>query len=281
MKSSFLFSIIASLSLLSACTQTTTEYSSGNSFVNRNAPENAASQPAIVYPMSNPSITDGRKIWDAQNCASCHGAEGEGSDACKIKFSDEFYSYHQTPILTYRALEFDLPEKKHPKVNLSGKEMWDLVFFVRSLGIPPMTEKQIAEIDPFFSANCAQCHGPKGFGDGALSHTLDPRPANFHQYIRLYDRQDFMLFNHIAEGLYPAAMPPWRNFKDPILKVEVDNAYIKKLVQYVRHFSVDPGDKPLAWWDDEKNGKPPVLDAEDLDKCCKKPAGKASTQSQR
>ncbi|MBX9723452.1 MAG: cytochrome c [Candidatus Obscuribacterales bacterium] len=276
----FLASITTCI-LLSACTQTTTEYSSGNSFVSRSSPDSAGDQPPIVYPMSNPSITEGRKIWDAQQCASCHGQAGQGTESCKIKFSDEFYTYHQTPILTYKALEFELPKKKHPKFNLTSNQLWDLVFFVRSLGIPPMTEKQIADIDPFFSANCAQCHGPKGYGDGPLAHTLDPRPANFHQYIRLYDRQDFMLFNHIAEGLYPAAMPPWRNFEDTILKVKVDNAYIKKLVQYVRHYGVDAGDNPASWWNEEVNGKPPVLDAEDLKKCCEKPLSKDKTQSER
>ena len=261
--------IIASISVsisLSACQSAKTEYASGSSFVSNIADKDRM---PIIYPSNNPSISDGREVWEKNNCASCHGDDGSGVDSfvqggSQKDLTDEYFMYRRTPTAIYNALMYGLPKKGHPKIgDESPQKIWSLVFFVRSLGCPPFTEKQLAEVEPFFSANCAGCHGPQGFGDGKLAQGLDPRPANFHQYNRLFDRQDYMLFNHIGDGLYPAAMPPWRGYKDPHLKIDVDNRYIKKLVQYVRHFHVDSGDKPLAWWEESKNGKEPIIDEQD------------------
>lgn len=270
--SSFLLLSIFSIAVFcSGCTPGKSEYSSGSSFAGMSKDLDKV---MIVYPMSNPSITEGRELWDKMNCASCHGDHGQGvAGKSDTDLSDEFFMYRRTPIKMYRELYFDLPKKGHVKIDAPPQKVWGLVFFIRSLSCPPFSNETLAEMEPFFSANCAACHGMKGFGDGEKAKGLNPRPANFHQYNRLYDRQDFMLFNHIGDGLFPAAMPPWRGFKDPQLKVEVDNRYIKKLVEYVRHFAVDTGDKPLFYWDEAKNGKAPILDEADLEECCPQPDG--------
>lgn len=257
------------LCLLSSCSEHKAEYSSGSSFAGSNQ-----AKVVIVYPMKNPSITEGRQLWQKLNCAACHGEDGKSPNGkAKVDLSSEFFIYRETPIRVYRMLAYDLPKQGHPEIKESPERLWDLVFYARSLACPPFTEAQLAEIKPFFSANCSVCHGPEGYGDGPRARGLNPRPANFHQYNRLFDRQDFMLFNHIANGLFPSAMPAWRGYSDPNLKVDVNDKFMKKLVEYVRHFAVDAGDKPLKWWDENENSAAPILDPALMqdDQCCQNP----------
>ncbi|MBX9567497.1 MAG: c-type cytochrome [Candidatus Obscuribacterales bacterium] len=258
------------LCLATACSENKPEYSSGSSFAGSNQ-----AKVVIVYPMKNPSITEGRQLWEKLNCASCHGEDGKSTNGkSKVDLSSEFFIYRETPIRVYKMLAYELPKQGHPEIKESPERLWDLIFYARSLACPPFTEAQLAQMKPFFSANCSACHGPEGYGDGPRATALNPRPANFHQYNRLFDRQDFMLFNHIANGLFPSAMPAWRGYSDPNLKVDVNDKYIKKLVEYVRHFAVDSGDKPLKWWDEKENSAAPILDPALLqqDQCCPNPA---------
>lgn len=252
---------------LSACVSNKTEYASGTSFATMQMHDEKV---PIVYPMRNPSITAGQEVWEQMKCASCHGEGGTSPFKDKPDLSNEFYISHLSPLRMYRHLIYDLPkkEKRHPKFEANDPKVWDLVFYVRSLAFPPLTEKQIAEIKPFFVANCSACHGPEGYGDGPMASGLNPRPANFHQYNRLFDRQDFMVYNHIAAGLFPSAMPAWRGYEDPHLKVVVDEIYLKKLVEFVRQFHSEAGPNPGSWWG-EKDNKPLPFDPKQAeDECC-------------
>ena len=131
----------------------------------------------------------------------------------------------------------------HPalKDKVSTQDIWDLVAFVRSLSRPALTASERHHLGAVFGANCADCHGVKGYGDGALSHNLDPLPANFHQYDRFLERQDTMLWNHIADGLYPAAMPGFLDRQDRANNVVFDKNFVMQMVRYVRHFQFDYG----------------------------------------
>lgn len=267
------FCIVFLALLLCSCVKNNSEYSSGSSFAGYVKEEQKI---PIVYPMKNPSITEGRKIWEKLDCASCHGDNGKSPNGkSKIDLSDEFFIYRETPIRIYKLLTIELPLKGHPRIAEPEEKIWDVVFFVRSLACPPFDEAELAKMKVFFSANCSGCHGPEGYGDGPLSKSLDPRPANFHQYNREFDRQDFMLFNHIANGLFPSAMPAWRGYTDPNSKVIVDDRFLKKLVEYVRHFHVDAGENPKYWWSEKTNGAAPIMDADELEKdCCERPPEK-------
>ncbi len=126
----------------------------------------------------------------------------------------------------------------HPAVRekLSRREAWDLVFYVRSLGDLPLDDKTIADVDAVFGSNCAVCHGKKGYGDGPLSKNMEPVPANFQNKARFYDRSDAVLFDHIANGIKWEGMPNFLGKEDKAKDIKFDQAYIWKLVQYVRHF---------------------------------------------
>ena len=111
--------------------------------------------------------------------------------------------------------------------------------YTRSLGQPALDDKTLSEVDPVFGSNCAVCHGTKGDGDGPLARNLEPMPANFQRFDRFFNRSDDVLFDHIANGIRWEGMPNFLGKKDGKKNVHFDEAYIRKLVQYVRKFQVN------------------------------------------
>lgn len=64
-----------------------------------------------------------------------------------------------------------------------------------------------------YDANCASCHGPKGYGDGPAGAQLNPRPANVAALMRMgHMASDAYLAWTIGEGGVPvkSAMPPFK-----------------------------------------------------------------------
>lgn len=244
-------------SLLGACA-TKSEYAGGSSYAASSMGTGNQQQYLINYPGLNPSLPSGMKIWKEQNCAACHGEDGAGVPGkTKVNLAEPVFTYRATPLSQYKKLVYDLPKKNHPDVQklLSDQQMWDLIFYVRALSHPPLSPKQIEEIYPVFVLNCSGCHNTNGYGDGALAHALDPQPASFHQFNRMFDRQDSMLFNHMHDGLFPSAMPPWAGYKDTKFGITFDDAYLRKLVQYVRHFHVDAGGGIGRWYDEQADAR--------------------------
>lgn len=187
----------------------------------------------IVYPTDKPSVADGAVVFKGQNCVSCHsgGGTGKGPD-----FADKKTARAAKPIDQFRLAYFG--NDHHPALQgkVSDREAWDCVFYARSLADAPLTDKEIGDITPVFGANCVVCHGAKGNGDGPLAHNLEPQPANFQNAPRFYDRSDDVLWDHIANGIKWEGMPNFLNKEDKTKNVKFDEAYIWKLVAYVRHF---------------------------------------------
>jgi mono/diheme cytochrome c family protein len=208
----------------------------------------------INYPTLNPSIQDGKSLYEKLNCAQCHGTDAAGIEG-RHNLVDPVITYNRTPYSTYR--NFGFLEKEHGAVKkgLTTQQLWDLIFYVRALAHPPLSPERIKELDPIFVANCSICHGKEGFGDGTLSHGLEPQPANFHRYARMFDREDGMLFNHMHDGLFPSAMPAWSGYKDSKSNVEFDDAFIRDMVQYVRHFHCDAGPGIGRWYDGKTDAR--------------------------
>jgi len=217
-----------------------------------------------VYPDDDPSTADGKVVYEKMNCAQCHGADGskevgerdmavtmadgtEQTKKMKVVLSDKDFMRNLKPVDQYMFVAFgklpdgtQLSEEKHPRAlnHMSRREAWALVMHTRALAVQPLNDKEIDDVDIVFKANCAVCHGGKGYGDGPLAHNLEPKPANFQQFPRFYDRTDAVLWDHIANGIKWEGMPNFLNKEDRQKKppVKFDQEYIWKLVNYVRHF---------------------------------------------
>ncbi|MCC6980629.1 MAG: c-type cytochrome [Candidatus Melainabacteria bacterium] len=196
-----------------------------------------------IYPDDRPSEPDGKVIYEKLSCAECHGADGKGvAGKSTLDLTSKEYMRKQKPIDQYMFLAFGKDGLTHPLTleKASSQQTWNLVYYVRSLATPllPMGTKDYEQVVAVFGGNCAVCHGPKGYGDGPLNkyNVLEPNPANFQNYRRFYDRTDDVLYDHIANGIKWEGMPGFLNKEDKAKKVKFDEAYIWKLVAYVRAF---------------------------------------------
>lgn len=234
-------SLFPVVSALSGCSDSQVNVKADSALVSTKATE-GSHEP--IWPNDDPSIPDGKGIYEKQNCASCHGADGKPVEGkSKIDFSDKVWARKQKPVEQYDFITFGKKAGEtveHPVVRdkLRPSEIWNLVFYVRSLSTPPLTDAEIAELDPVFGANCAVCHGKKGYGNGPLmkANTLQPLPANFQSFPRFYDRDDETLWDHIANGIKWEGMPNFLGKEDRRNKAKFDEPYIWRMVGYIRHF---------------------------------------------
>lgn len=266
MKLRHLLPILPTIALLAGCGEVELSEQTASKLA---APALTA-QPSnmVVYPDDRPSIPDGHVTF-TQNCAQCHSGVGGGSTAsgagantttaqarspegmpaanaapatgaqtASFKF-DQRWANSTKPIDVYRYVAFG--QNNHPAFSgtLTPRQIWDTVAYVHSVGQPALNTKELESIDAVFGANCAVCHGTKGDGDGPLMRNLEPAPANFQKFDRFFNRTDDVLFDHIANGIRWEGMPNFLGKKDVKKNVNFDEAYIKKLVQYVRKFHIN------------------------------------------
>lgn len=111
---------------------------------------------------------------------------------------------------------------------------------VRAQGPDTGTDAQRAAGKQLYAANCAQCHGDKGDGEGYATPHLNPRPRNFTAAkfkVRttpngaLPTHQD--LVDIIKRGMPYTSMPAWPNLSDE---------QISNLAYYIKTFSSDFAD---------------------------------------
>ncbi len=251
---------------LSACTGEVKVGERSDSLAN---PEVTKADGRIVWPDSNPSAPDGSVYYKQMNCAECHGADGKGVPG-KSDFDLTNVDVMRTrkPVNQYKSIAFgegevfktpvlsgvgatagqssheDVLDRKftHPAFSdkLQKRQIWDLVFYCRSMAAPLLSKKEADEMKAVFGANCAVCHGTRGAGDGPLNKglVLQPAPANFNQFNRFYDRTDEQIWDHIANGIKWEGMPNFLGKEDKKNKVKFDPPYIWKLTQYIRNFHV-------------------------------------------
>ena len=69
------------------------------------------------------------------------------------------------------------------------------------------SESAIKDGHMTYAHQCAPCHGYKGLGDGPVSYSLNPKPAN-HSSKEVQDQPDGVIFWKITEGR--GAMAPYK-----------------------------------------------------------------------
>lgn len=190
----------------------------------------------FAYPTKPPSIVEGEKLFK-QNCANCHGFGSTGKNNFTLQYVNSV-----TPSQLFKVITTDIKHSSF-KDKLTIKERWDAVMYLRYklFGLPVAFE----DMKTKFGSNCAVCHGTRGHGDGSLHYHLNPPPANFTEFSRLYERTDEKLFDDISNGKPWTAMPPWKNRVDKNKNFVFDDKFIWELVKYVRHFGYSTSADPL------------------------------------
>ena len=72
----------------------------------------------------------------------------------------------------------------------------------------PMDASAATDGAEVFKNNCVACHGEQGKGDGIASGSLDPKPANLVDVVKL--ASDDYLFWRISEGKPGTSMVSWK-----------------------------------------------------------------------
>jgi cytochrome c oxidase cbb3-type subunit III len=86
----------------------------------------------------------------------------------------------------------------------------------------------------FFLANCADCHGPKGDGQGKRAYFINPRPANFLAERTRNRLNRPAIFVFTSQGKLGTEMPAWN-------KVLSDQE-IANVAEYVFKAYIEPGE---------------------------------------
>ncbi len=194
-----------------------------------------ASAEDLSYPAYDPSIIKGKEIYK-QHCAACHATSAGLPDRILTKDYLRTRSPQDQYLTIVRGNSKGMPSFRD---TLTRDQRWDVLMYLRSevLGYFPLNSEALSEMDKIFGANCAVCHGTRGDGDGPLHKSLEPKPADFNMFSRLYTRSDNKIFDEISNGIPWTAMPAWKDRYDYDLHYAFDEELRWKLVNYVRQFA--------------------------------------------
>ncbi|MGQ0577880.1 MAG: cytochrome c/FTR1 family iron permease [Betaproteobacteria bacterium] len=79
------------------------------------------------------------------------------------------------------------------------------------LQIAPARAPDLSNAAALYQLNCALCHGVAGDGNGPQAAALAPRPTDFRDHVRQFERGVFGLYNAISLGVERTSMPAFTN----------------------------------------------------------------------
>lgn len=152
-------------------------------------------QPGVVLPKAAPVAADGQAIYTEQ-CASCHGAAGEGVVEGARNFTDVDYLRGSAPVDFYAVVTNGAGDMPAFKDDLSDEERWNATYYLWSFAVPA---SQLAQGETVYAAaGCVSCHGADGQG-------LIPQAAKFSpDFIAQHPAQQYYQSVSAGKGIMPA-----------------------------------------------------------------------------
>ncbi|HSF82093.1 MAG TPA: c-type cytochrome [Anaerolineales bacterium] len=203
-------------------------------------------QPAEVsgplYPLVPPNPQAGQPIY-AEKCAPCHGTSGLGdgpqsgqlpNPAAPIGAPE--FARQATPADWYTQVTQGNLEKFMPPFNsLSDRQRWDVVAYSFSLSAPPVVVEQGEEL---YQANCADCHGEQGKGDGPQAQSLEAALPDLSSQAFMAEKSAETLFQAITQGVEPGM---------PAFAQDLTEAERWALAAYLRSLTFESqGEEPVT-----------------------------------
>jgi len=98
----------------------------------------------------------------------------------------------------------------------------------------------------FFEANCAECHGPKGDGEGRRAYFMIKKPKDFLSREARTELVRPKLFEEISEGVNGTTMPSWEKVLTP---QEIANVaeYVYRAFLHPDRFAAVEAPAGLGW----------------------------------
>ncbi len=99
-------------------------------------------------------------------------------------------------------------------VSLLAREIQKELIATGKIALAPNSWPSLSNGKILFQQNCVSCHGQNGRGDGLNGAALTPKPANFHNKVRMNEISVFHSFNTIRLGVPGTGMVGWNQFTD-------------------------------------------------------------------
>jgi mono/diheme cytochrome c family protein len=94
-----------------------------------------AEKPKMVNPFTGDpaAIAEGRKLYIANNCSSCHGVQGGGGMGKAIL--DDTWSFGSDDETLFKLMKGQIPEQTMPKTwaDIPDDQIWKMLTYVRTL----------------------------------------------------------------------------------------------------------------------------------------------------
>jgi cytochrome c oxidase cbb3-type subunit III len=118
-------------------------------------------------PFNSPGdVAEGARIFRS-HCAACHGPGGQGGDAGPDLTTGSFKRNDSDEAL-FATISKGIPGTSMPGFAGSGKQVWQLAAYVRTLSVGRAAERAkgdaAAGAKLFHSAGCVNCHAVRGEG---------------------------------------------------------------------------------------------------------------------
>jgi mono/diheme cytochrome c family protein len=161
-------------------------------------PESTASDvvvPAVNLPAAAPDAPAGQAIYEA-NCASCHGADGQGTVENARDFSDVDYMRAAAPVDFFQVVTDGQGSMPPFKDELSDEDRWNAVYYLWSFAVPAAELAQGKTV--YETAGCIACHGPDG--QGAIPQAVKFTP----DFIAQHPATQYYQSVSAGKGIMPA-----------------------------------------------------------------------------
>lgn len=194
----------------------------------------------VGLPSAAPDIVQGAQIY-AENCVRCHGTAGRGDGELVLtgqitipprNFTDPTTTRDQTPSNWFTTITNGRLENLMPpwRESLNESQRWAVALYTYTLSYQ---SDQIAQGATVFEANCAECHGTTGAGDGPRAAELSVPVGNLAQPDALIALSDTALFETIMQG---------KNEAMPAFADTLDDEQVWSVIAYTRTLSIANAD---------------------------------------
>lgn len=187
--------------LLAACSGL-----SGEPLIVATLPPQPTFPPEVGYPLEPPDLALGAQLF-AEHCSECHGVRGRG-DGPQVTsgeitdpppdFTDPATASGQRPADWFATITNGRIDRLMPpwRERLSEEERWAVAMYTYTLAY-----QQIALGHQVWTANCAECHGESGRGDGPKAAEINRPVGDLTEQSELVTQSDSVLYNIVSEGV--------------------------------------------------------------------------------
>lgn len=189
-----------------------------------------------IFPLMPPDPARGAPIYAAK-CAPCHGETGMGNGGLAEQLpvsptalGDPNVNRQARPIDWFNVISAGRMSRSMPPfaASLSERQRWDLVAYLLVMGAG---EDNLAQGRALYAAQCQECHGENGRGDGPRAAGLDGSVPNWSNPARLAQLSADEIWQAITQGA-GSDMPTYAEALGPEER--------RSLAAYVRALSFTP-----------------------------------------